>query len=75
MLYEVITVPARGQRILLHEVLRARHRSADPFFPTDHAGIPDPGAGAALRGVVLLHVPLLLDALAAGIFGDSYNFV
>ena len=42
--------------------------SADRPVPPDHAGFPGACAGAALRGVVLLHLPLLRDA---GLLGYS----
>ena len=52
-------------------ILRAHDGPADQAVRADHASVSDPAGRAALRGVVLLHDPLLPHAVAARIYGHG----
>ena len=64
--------PARGFLLLLHAVLCVRNQSIAPSVPPHHTGIPPANPRAALHRVVLLHAPLLRDAVALGVLRDGH---
>ena len=67
--------PGGGFELLLHEVFRHDHKPDHQVVQADHAIIPGTTTGATVRRMVLLHDPILLDAVAFRLFSHGHAVI